>query len=48
MLQTVEPRLPMAVTILAGLFAIGVGYASTAPHDAIIAIEEAIRARERR
>jgi MFS transporter, SET family, sugar efflux transporter len=48
MLQTVEPRLPMAVTISAGLFAIGVGYASTAPYVAIIAIEEAIRAGERR
>jgi MFS family permease len=36
---TAQPRLPMAVTISAGLFAIGVGYASTAPYDAIIAIE---------
>ena len=40
--------MPMAVTISAGLFAIGVGYASTAPHDAIITIAEAIRAGERR
>lgn len=43
--QTVEPRLPMAATISAGLFAIGVGYASTAPYDAIIAMQEAIRGR---
>jgi len=48
MLLTVEPCLPMAVTISAGLFAIGVGYASTAPYHAIIAIAEAIRAGERR
>lgn len=37
--QTVQPRLPMAVTFSAGLFAIGVALASTAPYDAIIAIE---------
>lgn len=37
--QGVRPRLPMAVTISAGLFTIGVGYASTAPYDAIIAID---------
>ena len=39
MQQTVQPRLPMAVTMSAGLFAIGVALASTAPYDAIIAID---------
>jgi MFS family permease len=37
--QVARPRLPMAVTISAGLFAIGVALASTAPYDAIIAID---------
>ncbi len=39
MQQPVQPRLPMAVTLSAGLIAIGVGYASTMPYDAIIAID---------
>ena len=39
MQQPVQPRLPMAVTMSAGLFAIGVALASTAPYDAIIAID---------
>lgn len=39
MQQTVEPRLPMALTVAAGLIAIGVALASTMPYDAIVAID---------
>lgn len=39
MTETVQPRLPMAALISASLLSIGVGYASTAPYDAIIAID---------
>lgn len=39
MQETVQPRLPMAVTIAAALSAIGVALASTAPYDSIIAID---------
>lgn len=39
MTEAAQPRLPMAVTISAGLFAIGVALASTNPYDAIIAID---------
>jgi predicted MFS family arabinose efflux permease len=35
----VQPRLPMAVLVSGSLFAIGISLASTAPYDAIIAIE---------
>lgn len=37
--RSAQPRLSMAATISAGLFAIGIGYASTAPYEAIIAID---------
>jgi MFS family permease len=37
--KTAQPRLPMGATISAGLFAIGIALASTAPYDAIIAID---------
>lgn len=39
MTETAQPRLPMAALISASLLSIGVGYASTAPYDAIIAID---------
>jgi len=39
MTETRAPRLPMAVTISAVLFAIGIALASTNPYDAIIAID---------
>lgn len=39
MTDTAQPRLPMAALISASLLSIGVGYASTAPYDAIIAID---------
>jgi MFS family permease len=39
MTEAAQPRLPMAVTISAVLFAVGVALASTAPYDAIIAID---------
>lgn len=37
--QAAQPRLPMAVVVSASLFAIGISLASTAPYDAIIAID---------
>lgn len=37
--ETAQPRLPMAALISASLLSIGVGYAATAPYDAIVAIE---------
>lgn len=39
MTETTRPRLPMAALISASLLSIGVGYASTAPYDALIAID---------
>ncbi len=39
MTETAQPRLPMAALISASLLSIGVGYDSTAPYDAIIAID---------
>ena len=39
MTDNAQPRLPMAALISASLLSIGVGYASTAPYDAIIAID---------
>jgi SET family sugar efflux transporter-like MFS transporter len=43
MTETAQPRLPMAALISASLLSIGVGYASTAPYDAIIAIDARCR-----
>lgn len=39
MTETAQPRLPMTALISASLLSIGVGYASTMPYDAIIAID---------
>lgn len=36
---TRQPRVPMTALISASLLSIGVGYASTAPYDAIVAVE---------
>lgn len=39
MQQSTQPRLPMAVLVSGSLFAIGISLASTAPYDAIVAID---------
>lgn len=39
MIQSAQPRLPMAVLLSMSLCAIGVSYASTMPYDAVVAID---------